>query len=596
MTQQVDEALYLAAIARVCRGSNVIGVAFFVAEGYLLTCAHVVAKALGYSRKSYQIPGANIIGQDITLEFRQGNVEKSAEAKVVYWRFPDYDPQSNNDLAVLKLQEPMPAGAEYFSLSPSSKYRNQDFQVLGFPSKLDPGGWATGTITGRVYDTSGLVQMQDNQTPGYAIEPGFSGSPVWSSTLDNTIVGMTVARDKEREEAKVGFMLPVRRLKRALEAVDLETLMDILELQVNALGKAISTIYPIAVGDRIATFPMSTQTDPIQALRGNLANLLSIPNQNPASPGTLTFAVAMLTLPDLGLAEPVRIALTSWLQHRVVDVAPLLATAQQALTDAAATASTQAHLLLWVRNSPEYESQNRYLVEAYCIPEIEAYDPISEVGCQRLNAINTFRDAAKGDTIARGDLEKVLQACLQEVSTHYRQEIANKELILELLLPIPLLNYAVDQWDEQAPKQIPAYLQQLLDAQQQVEASDAVAIPPIGSQYQVMLRIAERVDPILASRRSLWETKWLALKQAEKDKKLSKLIFIAGHCKDFQAVFAKGECLGMHLNTILPDASLQLRLFALAMGATPAALWMRQPTSKTSYKKTLKRFAGASRG
>ena len=236
MTQQVDEALYLAAIARVCRGSNVIGVAFFVAEGYLLTCAHVVAKALNHNRKSYQLPAAEILGQEITLQFRLGNAEKSAEAKVVYWRFPEHDPRSDNDVAVLKLQEPMPDGTQSFSLSPSLEYWDQAFRVLGFPSKLDEGGWATGIIQGKVYDTSGLVQMKDNQTTGYAIEPGFSGSPVWSPSLNDTIVGMTVARDKEREEAKVGFMLPVLRLKRALEAVELESLMDILEPQASALG------------------------------------------------------------------------------------------------------------------------------------------------------------------------------------------------------------------------------------------------------------------------------------------------------------------------------------------------------------------------
>jgi hypothetical protein len=588
MAQPVDEALYLAAIARVCRGSNVIGVAFFVAEGYLLTCAHVVAKALGHNRKSYQIPAADILHKEIPLEFRLGDAEMSAEAKVVYWRFPEHDPRFDNDVAVLKLQEPMPAGAQYFSLLPSSEYWNQAFRVLGFPSKLDPGGWATGTIQGKVYDTSGMVQMKDDQTTGYAIEPGFSGSPVWSPTLDNTIVGMTVARDKEREEAKVGFMLPVRQLKRALEAVELESLMDIWEPQVNFLGNVLPIAYPIAAGERITTFPMSTQADPVQALRENLTQLLSIPNQNLASPGTLPFAVAMLTLPDLGLPDSSRNALKTWLQHRATDLASLLAAAQQAVTDAAAQVSTQAHLLLWVRTSPEYESQDRYLVSGFCIPEPNAYNPTNGTGCKPLKAVEAFRDAQRGDTIARGELEKVLQACLQEVCTSYRQEIAKKELILELLLPIPLLNHAVDQWNEQAPQQIPAYLRQLLDQQPGLEETDCVALLPVGYQYQVMLRIAERVEPIFASRRTQWEAKWSALKQAENDKKQAKQVLVAGHCKDFQSVFARGNCLGMHLNTILPDTSLRSRLLALVIGATPTALWMRQPTSKTSYKKPLK--------
>jgi len=576
MAQPVDNELYLAAIARVCRGSTVIGVAFFVAEGYLLTCAHVVAKALGHTRKSYQIPAAAMLGADITLEFRIGDAEQSAEARVVYWRSPENAPKSDNDVAVLKLKEPMPPGTNYFSLLPASEYWNQDFRVLGFPSKLDPGGWATGIIQGKVYDTSGMVQMKDDQTTGYAIEPGFSGAPVWSPSLNNTIVGMTVARDKEREEAKVGFMLPVRRLKRALEAVELESLLDILEPQASTLEDAILTAYPLAAGDRIAEFPISTQADPIQALRKNLANLLSIPNQNPASPGPLPFAVAMLTLPELRLPEAVRTALNAWLQHRVMDLALLLAAAQQALKDAAAQASTQAHLLLWVRTSPEYASQDRYLVSAFCIPESNAYNPVNGTGCKPLKAVEAFKDAANGDTIAKGDLEKVLQACLQEVSTSYRQEIAEKELILELLLPIPLLNHEVDQWDEQAPDQSPAYVQHLLEK---------VSIFPIGYRYQVVLRMADRLNPCFAHLRPFWETKWKILKTAIDTRCQAKQVLISGHRSNFQTVFAQDDCLGMHLNTTLPNANIDQRLLALIMGATPTALWLRQPPSKSKYKK-----------
>lgn len=579
MTRLVTEEQYLAAIARVCRGSNVSGVAFFVADGYLLTCAHVVAKALGHNRKSYQIPAADILGKEVALEFCIEGGEKTAMAKVIYWRHPEHDAQSDDDVAVLKLQEPMPVGGQYFSLSPSWEYWNQEFRVLGFPSKLDEGGWATGTLMGKVYDASGMVQMQDDQTTGYAIEPGFSGSPVWSPSLSNTIVGMTVARDKERLDAKVGFMLPVLRLRRALEAVELESLLDILAPQINVLKDVISTAYSIAAGDRITAFPISTQVDPIQALRENLASLLSIPNHNPTSSGPLPFAVAVLTLPVLSLPEALRNALTVWLERRVTDLAQLLAVAQQAITAAAVQASTQAHLLLWVRTSPEYASQDRYLVSAFCIPEPNTYNPANGTGCEPLKAVEAFRDAAKSDTVARDDLEKVLQTCLQEVSTSYKRAIANKELILELLLPIPLLNHDIDQWNEQAPGKIPIHLQHLL------QEADTVSIPPIGYRYQVMLRMADRFDPYFAHLRPFWETKWKMLKTAIDTRCQVKQVLISGHCSNFQTLLAQDDCLGMHLNTMLPNASTEQRLLALILGATPTALWLRQIPSRSKYKK-----------
>ncbi len=287
----------------------------------------------------------------------------------------------------------------------------------------------------------------------------------------------------------------------------------------------------------------------------------------------------MLTLPELGLPDSLRNSLNVWLQHRVTDLAPLIAAAQQAVKESVPQVSTQAHLLLWVRTSPEYGSQDRYLVSAFCIPEPNTYNPVHGTGCKPLKAVEAFRDAKKGDTIARGEMEQALQACLQEVSTSYRQEISKKELILELLLPIPLLNHAVDQWDEQAPKQVPAHLQHLL------EEAEAVSIPPIGYRYQVVLRMADRFDPFFAHLRPFWETKWKTLKTAIDTRYQAKQVLISGHCSNFQTVFAKDDCLGMHLNTTLPNANIDQRLLALVMGATPTALWLRQPQSKNKYKK-----------
>ncbi|MBD2428714.1 trypsin-like peptidase domain-containing protein [Phormidium sp. FACHB-1136] len=578
MTQPVTEAQYLAAIARIYQGKTPIGIAFCVADGYLLTCAHVVSKALGHQRKSYQILAQEMLGQKIALEFcGEGQVERH-HATVVYWRSPaQTEPGTTDvDVAVLRLTEAMPRTAQLLVLKRFPAFWENTFRVSGTPAKVADGVWAKGNLDGTSHDGR-LVQMVAG--PGYAIEPGFSGAPVWSPSLGDAIVGMVVARDKQREEERISFMVPAARLRPALDAVELETLMDILAPQINVLKDVISTAYSIAAGDRITTFPISTQVDPIQALRENLASLLSIPNHNPTSSGPLPFAVAVLTLPVLSLPEALRNALTVWLERRVTDLTQLLATAQQAVTAAAVQASTQAHLLLWVRTSPEYASQDRYLVSAFCIPEPNTYNPANGTGCEPLKAVEAFRDAAKSDTIARDDLEKVLQTCLQEVSTSYKQAIAHKELILELILPIPLLNYDIDQWNEQSPRKIPIHLQHLL------QEVDTVSIPPIGYRYQVMLRMADRFDPYFAHLRPFWETKWKMLKTAIDTRCQAKQVLISGHCSNFQTILAQDDCLGMHLNTMLPNASTEQRLLALILGATPTALWLRQIPSRSKYKK-----------
>lgn len=49
--------------------------------------------------------------------------------------------------------------------------------------------------------------MEDIKAQGYAVQPGFSGAPVWDEELQG-VVGMAVAAEKKREEAKAAFMIP----------------------------------------------------------------------------------------------------------------------------------------------------------------------------------------------------------------------------------------------------------------------------------------------------------------------------------------------------------------------------------------------------
>ena len=581
MTQTVDDALYLAGIARVCQGSNVIGVAFFVAEGYLMTCAHVVSKALGRNRRSNQIPANEILGQSVALEFRLEEQEHCHEATIIYWRSPPDHSTADHDVAVLKLQVPMPSAARVLPLFNGPELWDQSFRVIGFPSKLDPGGWATGRIQGSVYG-SGLVQIKDDQTTGYAIEPGFSGAPVWSPSLNNTIVGMTVARDKEREEAKVGFMLPVWRLKPALGAIELETVMDILEPQATTLKNSFAIAYRASLGDQLFAHPLTPDQDPAQFLRHNLSTLATLPSQIQQY-SNLQLVVALLTLPDLSLPQPLRDRLDGWLRDRLEDFSELRDQAQHRLTPVLnQSAQAQPHLLLWVRSSPDYESQDRYLASALLIPDDSSYDPDSGAGGHFLKAVDRFRDPSQGDTVAGAELEAILQACLQEVNQHHHQDLDDKVPILELMLPLRLLDSEADRWQERDPKQLPADVQRSLGNQN---------LMTVGHRYQVVLRIADRLEPYLITAKPFWKTKWTKLEQAIRTQFLANQVLIPGDLKDlenFQYTLMEDDCLGVHLINPMPADDRLIRLFHVANGSVPVALWLRQVPPRSRVKQSFK--------
>jgi len=583
MRRPVDKSSYLTGIARVCsqgaRGHTVVGVAFFVADGYLLTCAHVVGKASQNHKKWQQISAEEMLEQKVLLEFRREESQWEAQAKVVFWRFNSNVPKSDNDIAVLKLVGKMPEGFQPLPLVTTKDYDDQSFEVFGFPSGLDIGGWASGQIKGGTYDTAGRVQIQDTHETGYAIEPGFSGSPVWSPVLGNVIVGMTVARDQEREAAKVGFMLPVLRLKRALEQVDIESLLDIVSPYAKTKRVEIQRAYRAIVGDRLSRYPLSSQREPISALRDNLTQLALLPTPGETSMTSLHRFAACLSLLESALPESLATQLKAWLELRIDELEPLLDDVREVLAvrNDEKDQLPSPHLLVWVRVSPDYRSKERYLVGAQLVRDPSNYDARSGTGGAALNSPKVFRDPNKGDTVALSDLEKIVQKCLVECSSHNL-----KELTLELFLPLNLLDTEVEHWSEQAFDELPPSFQEVLD-----EPEDFL---PVGVQYRVVLRMTERIEKNLAIRRGQWQAKWSDLLVAVERGQTAGETLTPGQNQNFKTIAAKADCLGMHLVAGLADKERQNRLVYLAYGAAPVALWLRRPVPKTPYKQHFNRL------
>jgi tetratricopeptide (TPR) repeat protein len=181
-----------------------VGAGFLVSERHLLTCAHVVAAAVG----DYEL------GDD--AERPQGTVhldflffDKSKRiARVEHW-WPRTGASTNpsGDIAILKLASDLPRGAEP---TPPTKADaidlfGHEFKALGFPAGDDQGVWAYGEMRNRL--GNGWLQVESAEKAGRRIEPGFSGGPV-GDLETGAIVGMVVAVTRE----SIGFVIPTQVL------------------------------------------------------------------------------------------------------------------------------------------------------------------------------------------------------------------------------------------------------------------------------------------------------------------------------------------------------------------------------------------------
>jgi S1-C subfamily serine protease len=173
-----------------------IGAGFLVADGHAVTCAHVVASALGLQRAPGSKPQA-----EIKLDFPLLAAGKIISARVIAWGAAE-------DIAVLELRREIPSEVQPAELFHGDNLWEHPFRTFGFPSGFDNGVWASGRILAR--EATGWLQIEDTKQTGYFVQPGFSGAPVWDEQLGG-VIGMTVAADT-RSGVRAAFVLPVKTL------------------------------------------------------------------------------------------------------------------------------------------------------------------------------------------------------------------------------------------------------------------------------------------------------------------------------------------------------------------------------------------------
>jgi hypothetical protein len=178
-----------------------VGVGLLVSNRQVLSCAHVVSRALNVIFSPKTIPDGEI---SVGFLFPARD-HRQFSLRLVVWG-PAEDHRLDFALLEIKSQHRMTPRNLRF-IEADDLWRDQ-FRIYGFPEGRPAGGWAKGRILDIQLD--GLLQVEDTEHIGYCVQPGFSGSPVWDEK-HNGIVAIVVAADPDTQ-TRTGYALPVRKL------------------------------------------------------------------------------------------------------------------------------------------------------------------------------------------------------------------------------------------------------------------------------------------------------------------------------------------------------------------------------------------------
>ncbi|MFD8708083.1 trypsin-like peptidase domain-containing protein [Kitasatospora sp. NPDC059648] len=190
----------LSAVAQVLgAGGEVAGAGFLVAEGLLVTCAHVVVAA------------GSGPGERVRLVFPHADDAPRVEGRVLdeAWRAPEGD-----DIAVVRLNRTT-AGTEPLPLGAAAGCRGHRVRSFGFPAQAPPGGHFGFGVAGDLLPPGAgrgaLLQLTDAND----LTTGFSGGPVLDE-VTGLVVGMVTeitAPDAFERGQGIAYATPTRTLR-----------------------------------------------------------------------------------------------------------------------------------------------------------------------------------------------------------------------------------------------------------------------------------------------------------------------------------------------------------------------------------------------
>lgn len=195
--QQPDEALASSVVRIKGQSGEPVGVAFFIAPNLVLTCAHVVAYALGRPRLQKVVARASVtLDVPLVAELKG----KTWTAEVEHF-VPERDDESG-DIAVLRLRDAIPGTRRIPMIEPDTAW-DHAVGVVGFTGAQPGGIWSRGRPSGTNEQGWRQFSRLDSEEP--RVKKGFSGSPVWDSQL-GAAIGL-IAVTQNDHEAPQTFMI-----------------------------------------------------------------------------------------------------------------------------------------------------------------------------------------------------------------------------------------------------------------------------------------------------------------------------------------------------------------------------------------------------
>lgn len=530
---------YTCAIARIHgKGDRVIGAGFLV-DGGVITCAHVVRDALELGREQRPAEGASVT---VSFPFSASKKQRiSTEVKIFHYR--KEEDEDRQDVAGLILRSPLPENVSPIR-SIESHGLDNTFRVIGFPKKRTTAGREDrGQFMAELSD--GLVQIR--RQDGFSIQAGFSGSAIWDEAVA-AVVGMTVAVETGEENADIAFMVPAVPLvevQRQLGCLKLEQLLTVskedkpLAEQIQA---AMNRAYPLCC-------PQGWKVP--DGVEAKLRFLQDVPLADNDYEAVYRF-VALLIQPELDLPKDLRMKLQRWLEPKVETWQRLLDQAKEQLAQTEKDQAKITESVLLIAVTP-IEGADAYPVQAWFMPDVAEYKPVSGSGGQPVKAPKEFDEKVTVET-----LPSVIQDCVAEVA-----QKSPRELSVHLILPLELIHQSCDR----------TFLKKV---------NRFVPDRRIGITHRLVVRIAERLEPLLWNEfGATWQQKWAQLQKLQGTKGCP--TFVCGNetVEDTASLYAKlihDKSLGLKLTKVCADDTYP-EIFGTVMAAgVPAAIWLRTDT------------------
>ncbi len=187
---------------------RVVGTAMLVAPGQLVTCAHVVAAALGCAADTEPAPTEAVL-----IDLPAVAPGRLLRARIAVWLPRRARPGGAYDIAGLTLEGPTPAAALAVPLRLAEGSWERACRVFGFPAGRPDGSYASGSL--RDVLANGWVMLRGGAEAREFTRPGYSGGPVYDQ---QGVLGMLTEGDRD-QRVREAVMIPTETLLAAWPAL-----------------------------------------------------------------------------------------------------------------------------------------------------------------------------------------------------------------------------------------------------------------------------------------------------------------------------------------------------------------------------------------